>query len=77
MRYLVGRYGVSTRRACRVIPTTRSSAYCTSRQDPLTRLRELAQTRVRFGFVGDELADILNPRRPTPRRRIQERRARS
>ena len=54
MRYLVGRYGVSTRRACRVVATTRSSAYYRSRKDPLTalraRMRELAQTRVRFGY---------------------------
>lgn len=54
MRYLVGRYGVSTRRACRVVPTTRSSAYYRSRKDPLTalrqRMRELAQSRVRFGY---------------------------
>jgi hypothetical protein len=54
MRYLVGRYDVSTRRACRVITTTRSSTYYTSRKDPLTalrqRMRELAQTRVRFGY---------------------------
>ena len=54
MQYLTGRYGVSTRRACRVIATTRSSVYYTPRRDPLTaprqRTRELAQTRVRFGY---------------------------
>jgi putative transposase len=54
MRYLVGRYDVSTRRACDVIRGTRSSAYYRSRRDPLTalrqRMRELAQTRVRFGY---------------------------
>ena len=54
MRYLVGRYAISTRRACRVVATTRSSLYYTSRKDPLTalrqRMRELAQTRVRFGY---------------------------
>ena len=54
MRYLVGRYAVSTRRACGVIKATRSSAYYRSRKDPLTalrqRMRELAQTRVRFGY---------------------------
>jgi len=54
MHYLTGRYRVSTRRACRVIQTTRSSAYYESRKDPLTglrqRMRELAQTRVRFGY---------------------------
>jgi putative transposase len=54
MRYLVGQYGISTRRACRVVATTRSSAYYVSRKDPLTalrqRLREVAQIRVRFGY---------------------------
>ena len=54
MRYLMGRYDVSARRACRVVAATRSSMYYTSRKDPLTalrqRMRELAQTRVRFGY---------------------------
>ena len=54
MRYLTGRYGVSTRRACRVVQATRSSAYYRCRRDPLTalrqRVRELAQARVRFGY---------------------------
>ena len=40
MRYLVGRYDVSTRRACGVIRTTRSSVYYRSRKDPLTALRQ-------------------------------------
>jgi putative transposase len=54
MHYVVGRYGVSTRRACRVVQTTRSSVYYTSRKGSLTalrhRMRELAQTRVRFVY---------------------------
>lgn len=54
MQYLMGRYAVSTRRACLVVRATRSSVYYTSRKDPLTalrqRMRELAQTRVRFGY---------------------------
>lgn len=54
MRYVVGRYGVSTRRACGVVKATRSSVYYTSRKEPLLalrqRMRELAQTRVRFGY---------------------------
>jgi putative transposase len=54
MQYLTGRYEVSTGRVCGVIRTTRSSVYYVSRKDPLTglrqRMRELAQTRVRFGY---------------------------
>ena len=54
MRYLMGRYTVSARRACGVVRATRSSVYYRSRKDPLTalrqRMRELAQTRVRFGY---------------------------
>jgi putative transposase len=54
MQYLMGRYTVSARRACRVVRATRSSVYYRSRKDPLTalrqRMRELAQTRVRFGY---------------------------
>jgi putative transposase len=53
MQYLLGRYQISTRRACRVLKATRSSVYYVSRKDALTalrqRVRELAQTRVRFG----------------------------
>jgi putative transposase len=40
--------------APRVVKATRSSVYYVSRKDPLTglrqRMRELAQTRVRFGY---------------------------
>jgi len=54
MRYLMGRYGVSERRACRTACFWRSSLRYESRRDPLTavrqRMRELAQTRVRFGY---------------------------
>ena len=54
MRYLMGRYEVSQRRACRVVRATRSLVYYRSRKDPLTvlrqRMRELAHTRVRFGY---------------------------
>jgi putative transposase len=54
MQYLMGRYWVSTRRACRVVQVTRSSVYYRTRKDSLTalrqRVRELAQTRVRFGY---------------------------
>ena len=39
----MGRYGVSTRRACRVVKTTRSSVYYTSRKGPLTALRQRAR----------------------------------
>jgi transposase InsO family protein len=54
MHYLMGRYEVSQRRPCRVVRATRSPVYYRSRKDPLTalrqRMRELAQTRVRFGY---------------------------
>ena len=54
MRYLMGRYGVSERRACRTARFWRSSMKYASRRDPLTalrqRMRELAHTRVRFGY---------------------------
>ena len=46
---------MSTRRACDVVKATRSTAYYrSSRKDPLLalrqRMREVAQTRVRFGY---------------------------
>src|SRR4029450_7303080 len=54
MTYLMGRYEVRQRRACRVLQATRSLVYYRSRKDPLTalrlRMREVAQTRVRFGY---------------------------
>jgi putative transposase len=54
MTYLIGRYEVSQRRACRVVQATRSLVYYQSRKDPLRalrqRMRELAPTRVRFGY---------------------------
>jgi putative transposase len=50
---LIEYYAVSQRRACRVVRATRSLSYYNSRKDRLTalrrRMRELAQTRVRFG----------------------------
>jgi putative transposase len=50
----MGRYEVSQRRACRLVRATRSLVYYRSRKDPLTalrqRMRELAHTRVRFGY---------------------------
>jgi putative transposase len=54
MRYLMGRYGVSERRACRTARFWRSSLRYQSRRDPLTalrgRIRELAHARIRFGY---------------------------
>ena len=50
----MGRYEVSHRRAVRAARFCRSSLRYESRRDPLTglrqRMRELAQTRVRFGY---------------------------
>ena len=54
MRYMMGSYGVSTRRVSRLLRTTRSSVSDRSRKDPLPalrqRMRALAQTRVRVGY---------------------------
>jgi putative transposase len=54
MHYLMGRYGVSERRACQAARFQRSSLRYQSCRDPLTglwqRMRQLAQTRVRFGY---------------------------
>lgn len=54
MNYLIGRYGVGNRQACRCVKLHRSVYYYVSRMDPLTelrqRMRELAHARVRFGY---------------------------
>ena len=48
--YLMGRYGVGSRRACRCVRLVRSMYYYRSIMDPLTslrqRVRELAHARV-------------------------------
>jgi putative transposase len=47
-------YTLSRRRACRLLGQHRSTEYYQSRKDPLTdlrlRMKELAQTRVRYGY---------------------------
>ena len=54
VHYLMGRYEVSERRAIRAARFCLSSIRYQSCRDPLTalrqRMRELAQTRVRFGY---------------------------
>jgi len=54
VRYLINRYGISERRACRVAPLGRQTYRYQSVRAPLTelrqRVRELAQTRVRYGY---------------------------
>ena len=54
VHYLMGCYEVSERRAVRAARFCLSSIRYQSYRDPLTslrqRLRELAQTRVRFGY---------------------------
>ena len=52
--YVVGHYGTSRRRACRLVCQHRSVHYYRSRRDPRTalrtRLRELARVRIRYGY---------------------------
>ena len=52
--YVVDRYHLSTRRACRIVKEHRSGYYYRSCKDPRTalrgRMRELAQTRIRYGY---------------------------
>ena len=54
VEYAVQNYGISRRRACRITKQHRSMQYYRSRKDPRTalraRMRELAQTRVRYGY---------------------------
>jgi len=52
--YVVVHYGTSRRRACRLVCQHRSVHYYRSRRDPRTalrtRLRDLAQVRIRYGY---------------------------
>ena len=52
--YTVSNHGVSMRRACRIVQQHRSVQYYASQLDPRTalrlRMRELAQTRMRYGY---------------------------
>src|SRR5277367_4899245 len=54
VNYLMGRYTVGMRQACRCVHMTRSMYYYRSRLDPQTalrqRMREIAHARVRFGY---------------------------
>jgi hypothetical protein len=54
VNYLMGRYGVGNRQACRCVRLHRSMYYYRSRMEPLTalrqRMRELAHTRLRFAY---------------------------
>ena len=54
VNYLMGRYTVGMRQACRCVRMTRSMYYYRSRMDPLIalrqRTREIAHARVRFGY---------------------------
>jgi putative transposase len=54
VNYLMGRYTVGLRQACRCVRMTRSMYYYRSRMDPQTalrqRMREIAHARVRFGY---------------------------
>jgi len=52
--YMTSHHGISQRRACRLIRQPRSNQYYRSRKDPRTdlrqRMREIANTRVRYGY---------------------------
>ena len=54
MAYIVSHYALKMRRACRLLKQSRSVQYYHSRKDPRqdlrARMRELAQTRVRYGY---------------------------
>jgi putative transposase len=54
VQYLIDRYGVGARRACGCVRLHRSAWYYRSYRDPQTvlrqRIRDLAQSRVRFGY---------------------------
>ena len=54
MDYIVSHYGLKLRRACRLIKQSRSVQYYRSVKDPRqelrARMREFAQTRMRYGY---------------------------
>ena len=54
MDYIVSRYDLKTRRACRLVKQTRSMQYYRSVKDPRNdlraQMREIARTRVRYGY---------------------------
>jgi putative transposase len=54
VHYAVQCYGISQRRACRLLQHPRSVHYYRSRKDPRlglrARMREIAQTRIRYGY---------------------------
>lgn len=52
--YIQDHYGLCTQRACRLVKQARSTHYYRSVKDPQTalrqRMREIAQTRIRYGY---------------------------
>ena len=54
MDYMVSHYNLGTRRTCQLVKQTRSTHYYRSVKDPRTdlrvRMREIARTRVRYGY---------------------------
>ncbi len=77
MTYIMGHYGLNRQRACRLVRQARSKHYYRSVNDPQTalrhRMREIAQTRVRWLPAGARAAQtrrlargvalLLKPRR--------------
>lgn len=54
MTYIMDHYNLNTQRACQLVKQARSTYYYRSVKDPQTvlrqRMREIAQTRVRYGY---------------------------
>lgn len=56
LAYVVGHYCISQRRACKLVKMSRSTLYYLpvrdARPELRRRMKELAQTRIRYGYSG-------------------------